>query len=121
MGCTTPYGPNKDFICANQTLGLQALELYMKAFSRDINYINGNCLRPCSYHLRKIDNLKEYNQQIGPTLFLRAESQIRETEEYYLYSGLSLIAEIGGYVGLFLGVSVLQVQDLISPTCHKCV
>ena len=113
MGCTTPYGPNKDFICANQTLGLQALELYMKAFSRDINYINGNCLRPCSYHLRKIDNLKEHDEQAGSESYLRTEAQIRVTEAYYLYSGLSLIAEIGGYVGLFLGVSVLQVKDLI--------
>ena len=113
LGCTTPFGPNKDFICTNQTMGLKALDLYLKTFSNDIDEISGNCLRPCSYHLRKIDNLKTTSELAGPTLLLSTEPQIRVTKEYYLYSGLSLIAEIGGYVGLFLGISVLQVKDLI--------
>ena len=38
---------------------------------------------------------------------------IKVTEAQYLYSGLSLIAEVGGYVGLFLGVSVNQVTILV--------
>ena len=32
---------------------------------------------------------------------------------YYAYDELSLIAEIGGYVGLFLGSSVYQITDLL--------
>ena len=38
---------------------------------------------------------------------------IKVTEAQYLYSGLSLIAEVGGYVGLFLGVSVNQITILV--------
>ena len=30
-----------------------------------------------------------------------------------MYSGLTLIAEIGGYVGLFLGVSINQLTNLL--------
>ena len=29
-----------------------------------------------------------------------------------LYTGLSMIAEIGGYVGLFLGVSIIQINHV---------
>ena len=38
--------------------------------------------------------------------------EILTSEEVFLYSTLSLIAEIGGYVGLFLGVSVYQISSL---------
>ena len=41
------------------------------------------------------------------------EKIIKVTKGYYAYSELSLIAEIGGYVGLFLGVSVNQITNLI--------
>ena len=44
---------------------------------------------------------------------------IKVTDEQYLYSGLSLIAEIGGYVGLFLGVSVNQIIDLADVLITK--
>ena len=39
------------------------------------------------------------------------EELIKVTTGKYLYSELSLIAEIGGYVGLFLGVSVNQISN----------
>ena len=45
------------------------------------------------------------------TLVLK--NTVRTTKEIYLYSGLSLIAEVGGYVGLFLGVSVNQISNLV--------
>lgn len=37
----------------------------------------------------------------------------------YTYGVLSLVAEIGGYVGLFLGFSVLQVSGLIKAVLEK--
>ena len=40
------------------------------------------------------------------------KENIKVTKAYHVYSGLSLIAEIGGYVGLFLGVSINQVTNL---------
>ena len=36
---------------------------------------------------------------------INLKSNIKVTQAHYLYSGLSMVAEIGGYVGLFLGVS----------------
>ena len=46
-------------------------------------------------------------------LNLYFEKFIRVLETYWAYSGLSLLAEVGGYVGLFLGVSVNQVSYVI--------
>ena len=37
---------------------------------------------------------------------------IKKTSEYILYSALSMLAEIGGYVGLLLGVSVFKIADI---------
>ena len=53
------------------------------------------------------------NGQRSTLLKVKMNEHIKVTDEQYLYSGLSLIAEIGGYVGLFLGVSVNQIIDLV--------
>ena len=45
-------------------------------------------------------------------LVLQFESKIESTTAYYQYPMLSLIAEIGGYVGLFLGFSVYQIAEV---------
>ncbi len=37
---------------------------------------------------------------------------IKTTEEYVLYSPLSMLAEIGGYVGLLMGVSLFKLVDV---------
>ena len=39
---------------------------------------------------------------------------IKVTESHWLYTGLSMIAEIGGYVGLFLGVSIIQINHVFA-------
>ena len=40
--------------------------------------------------------------------------RVKVVKSYKIYSGLALIAEIGGYVGLFLGVSINQITVIIS-------
>ena len=52
-------------------------------------------------------------------MYIKLKENIEVKEAYYLYSGLSLIAEIGGYVGLFLGVSINQVSELINTVIDK--
>ena len=39
---------------------------------------------------------------------------IKTTKARYSYRELELLAELGGYVGLFLGISVLSLKDLLS-------
>ena len=47
-----------------------------------------------------------------PQVTLEVKGQVAVTEEVFLYTALSMVAEVGGYVGLFLGVSVNQVAAL---------
>ena len=49
------------------------------------------------------------------------KSSIKVTQSHYLYSGLSMVAEIGGYVGLFLGVSINQISDIFKYLVGKLV
>ena len=46
-------------------------------------------------------------------LIMYFKERIQKTESYYIYDGLTLIAEMGGYVGLFLGFSVNQIVQIL--------
>ena len=46
------------------------------------------------------------------TIVLYFQQDVKVTEEQLSYTFLSLLAEIGGYFGLFLGISVNQVSNL---------
>ena len=49
------------------------------------------------------------------SLFLRmAESRISFKKELWVYDEISLVSEIGGALGLFVGFSFLNVADLVS-------
>ena len=47
-------------------------------------------------------------------VYLFFQDKVKVVKSYYVYSGLSLVAEIGGYIGLFLGVSINQITILAS-------
>ena len=40
------------------------------------------------------------------------------SEQFWAYTFLAYIAECGGFVGLFLGYSLLQIEDLLN-FCRK--
>ena len=70
-----------------------------------------NCHSPCSFVSSKAT--KTYDYKGDKTLIISFKENIQVIEAYYLYSSLSMIAEVGGYVGLFLGISVNQVSGLV--------
>ena len=52
------------------------------------------------------------------SLFLRmAESRISFKKELWVYDEISLVSEIGGALGLFVGFSFLNVADLVIYIC----
>lgn len=115
-GCTTPFGPDKENICVNREKGMEALEDYIKMFE-DFSRTQNFCLSPCSYVTERIMKI---NDQFQPYVDSRKNSlvkiftreNIKVTRASPLYTTLSLLAEIGGYVGLFLGVSFVQVNRI---------
>ena len=44
---------------------------------------------------------------------------VRVSSSYYSYNLLELLAEVGGYVGLFLGVSIIQISSLVKILMAK--
>ena len=55
------------------------------------------------------DKIKE-----DSSMRLYFRGRVKVMQSYYAYSGLTLIAEIGGYFGLFLGVSINQITYVTS-------
>ena len=118
LGCTSPWGHNKDHICKNQTLGIQAHRLYKDYFSWRNATRLVECLMTC--HTMKLqtgneqEELQPYmNGLASSRLEFRFFEMVTVTNEYYSYIWLNLLAEAGGYVGLFLGYSVFQVTDVL--------
>ena len=129
FGCTTPFGSNKNQVCTNNEVGgdisnTNPLYIYQEMYSRSV--VEG-CTNPCSMFTFK--NKKFHSEDTGDqfgfggppssTVNLNFEEIISVSEDYYVYSAISLIAETGGYVGLFLGVSVNQLFDLIDFILEK--
>ena len=111
-GCTTPFGPDKDNICTNKTIGKQAMSTYRDWFGW-IGQEKVNCFKPCQMILIKAMLISKMEQQSSELIF-KFPIEVKEVKNYSLYSGLSLFAEIGGYFGLFLGVSLNQITRVTS-------
>ena len=126
FGCTSPYGPNKTNICTKKDEGRKANDIV----STDNGNPIGNCYHPCNFSTialsdskSKIKSLSWRNVVLNKLcnsanlesslVRLHFKEIIKFTKAYEAYSPLSLIAEIGGYVGLFLGVSVNMVTNLM--------
>ena len=55
-----------------------------------------------------------YAKKKSAKMEIITSENIKVTESHWLYTGLSMIAEIGGYVGLFLGVSIIQINHVFA-------
>ena len=47
-------------------------------------------------------------------------SKMTVTKQFWSYGFEAYIAENGGFVGLFLGYSLLQLEDLVKFCCIRC-
>ena len=106
-GCTPPFFENKECICTNETISKQVLKYWESA------QYDTNCSDPCKVISVKSRWMK-YKIRKESAVKLYFHKKVKVVKSYHAYSGLSLIAEIGGYCGLFLGVSINQVTYLTS-------
>ena len=65
-----------------------------------------------SVKIIKASEMETVGKEEKGVVLLHFNEQVHETVAYYSYDELSFIAEIGGYVGLFLGASMYQTADL---------
>ena len=62
------------------------------------------------------DEGRDYN--FGITL-TNIQPKIHKTEEILIFSGYDMIASIGGYLGLYLGASILTLHHLLTKIVDK--
>ena len=109
FGCITPFGLDKNNICQEGDKINKSLKIYKDAIYWD--HFNRGCFNPCSIFSITTTKSFETKWKYPHYSFIEINfpKVVKVYERSYTYSGLSLIAEIGGYVGLFLGISVNQV------------
>jgi len=107
--CTSPWDLGLNNICTNKTSSKMVFETY-EEFA---GLATGKCSQPCSYLAVKLEEINREVVETRNKVYFRMDELVTVLRSHYIYSELSLIAKIGGYVGLFLGVSMFQVSGLV--------
>ena len=128
--CTVPWFPTEFSIglignhttCSNEKDVNTSYWIYYKRITNQQN----DCNRPCKSMVLNIggknyeyneDQTKD-NQTYGIGIFYFSMTSTK-TEESYLYSFSSLIADVGGYLGMLLGFSFLDFASAIQILAQK--
>ena len=97
-----------------------AQDMYDDYFVSKRQNLTGLSECPTSCNLMKIrsgnefvENQKYINEKRSGTISFKLNEIITVATSNYSYIWLNFIAEVGGYVGLFLGYSVYQVTEVI--------
>ena len=115
IGCTTPFGVNLDHICKDLNKSKKAKELYDLLRYR-YHKIN-DCPYPCQFI--KSSLVPSRGRSFSNTTTLGFDKFVKVTKAEYSYTELELLAEFGGYVGLFLGISVFHVSQVVDKILDK--
>ena len=118
FGCTTPFGLKLDNICTEKNKSFDALWLFYQISANQIEVIN-ECPYPCQFLINRIKNMRYKKKPIHDSdetglLWLVFDKHIKITTSTYSYTKLELLAELGGYVGLFLGLSVFDLRLVLN-------
>jgi len=70
------------------------------------------CLPPCSYYYYQLGNKAIGKEDGSGFRILMASNEVIEESEELMYDFVSLVAEFGGALGLFLGFSFLSLWDI---------
>ena len=111
-GCTVPWTGNKSNICS----GLNESEIAFNEFYANKQNQNNLCAIPCNLTSIYINppTIKDYwNNDKTAGLRFYFSDMIKVSEEYPLQSGTTLLGNIGGLVGLTLGISFVNLRDVI--------
>ena len=115
ISCTTPFVVNLDHICKDLNNSKKARELYHRLHLK--THKIKDCLYPCKFIKIAVVPYKKRSDK--NTTRLKFDKFIKVTKAVYSYTELELLAEFGGYVGLFLGFSVFQVSQVVDKILDK--
>ena len=111
IGCTTPFGLDLDNICTEKNKSSEAYQLFKDVFTSTNKQGAKECPYPCQFLMNRITttDYKDKNDTDN-AIWLVFDEYIKVTTSTYSYTELELLAELGGYIGLFLGLSVFDLR-----------
>ena len=112
VGCTTPFSLDKSNICTQPANAMKAKKIF-EQYLYQHSLLENTCPPSCIHLKSQITDVTIFPGIIWPGSRINLPENVQVYESYYTYDGLSMVAEIGGYVGLFLGISVNQVGMLL--------
>ena len=116
-GCTVPWVTDKNKICTDLDSSKKVYQIYTE------NRRNQNDICPNSCNFTDVNlspPIVENHQDSIAGIVFYFKQDIKTSHEYYIYTELSMIAEIGGYVGLMLGISFVNIGSLINKLLDYC-
>ena len=100
-------------ICTDEEQTNEAIKLHMEHILKSFT-MKELCPYPCKFtrtYFREEHKMNSDHELSESSIFLRFNKFIKVSKARYSYGGLELLAEFGGYVGLFLGISVFHLSD----------
>ena len=121
IGCTTRFVSNKSNIGKDPARSLEAINMHLEIIKGNANNLAKVCPKSCTqvssivsdHQLFYVGDIEsDYFEAQGSLKFFFPQFiKVSETEWSYFF--LSLLAEVGGYVGLFLGISINQISSVL--------
>ena len=118
--CTAPWVPNAPNICTDAN----DISTCYWIWKNRVQYDAGDCILPCHSVFVQLDAKDTHIINDGKEyalLYLYFPSKLAKSKEHFLYHSNNLFAEIGGYVGLLLGLSLLDlfiwVNNIVTYRC----
>ena len=107
--CVAPWVFSQRSIC---TLKQDINTTFWTAWNRVTNQLN-DCSDPCESLFINVGgkNLRSVQDQDYGELYLYFAPKVVISQEHYLYDFVTLMAEVGGYVGLLLGFSFAHLLE----------
>lgn len=109
-GCSTIFGNDPDLACNDYEKAASALQILFNEVSNP-----SICKNPCRFLTNSLHSSILVTEGINETTTSIFFTQyIKNVESKYIYNFWNMVAEFGGYVGLFLGFSLLNLNDLLA-------
>ena len=138
IGCTSPFGsaPNHSNICTDPEKAKKTYDIFDKFAYKNLTAKREKCPKSCTTIVTNIgsytetdknaDDYKDYyygnfyddHDYDTGYLKIRFQRSVKISRSRVTYGLLELLAEVGGYVGLFLGVSINQLSSVMNRGCN---
>ena len=117
-GCISPLHTNK-LQNAHCTLNNSMLSIYLQLIETTV--FENKCPLPCATMSVSFEppifGLESRNESKTKIFFKR---KVKVNKSIWNYTLVSLLAEVGGYVGLLLGVSLMDIGLILEKMVHIC-